>query len=426
MIHQELALVDDLTVAENIFLGDEPRHGWCIDWTALLTATKEVLERFHFHLDPELKVRQLGIGQKQLVEIARALSKESRILILDEPTAALSNSEVNQLMQILRQLRQCGVACIYISHKLDEVKEIADRITVLRDGETVVTMEAKDASTSDMIHHMVGREISELYPRRISARRDKIVLAVERLSAASRSHQSVRLQNISFSVRAGEVLGIGGLMGAGRSELLMHLYGLWGKRLGGNVSVLGQCYPFPSPRKSLRRGLVLITEDRKRYGLVLDQSVGWNVSLSSLQSITQHGLVSRVEETIRNAPMLDKLGVRKSSYEKAVCELSGGNQQKVVLSRNLLSDPEIVLLDEPTRGIDVASKLEIYDEINQLVAEDKAVVLVSSELPELIGMSDRIVMLHEGRIAGEFDRDQFRQETLMAAATGSELPSHSL
>ena len=417
VIYQELALVDEMTVAENIFLGCEPRRrGGLIDWPRMFREAQALLDRFKVGLDARARVADLGVGQKQLVEIVKALAKNSRILILDEPTAALAEHEVLILLDILRDLRARGIACIYISHKLDEVFALADRITVLRDGATVSTCAATETSKSRVIREMVGREIGDLFPRRVSAP-GEVVLRTEGLTVQDELEQT-RLHNIGFELRAGEVLGIGGLMGAGRTELLMHLFGAWGRRLAGTVELDGRRIDGLSPAQILRAGLALVSEDRRRYGLVIDQEIGFNLSLSSLDQFRRWGLLQHAHERLRNQEYFDSLKVRATGLEAVVGRLSGGNQQKIVLGKALMTSPRVVMLDEPTRGIDVGAKLEIYELVNRLTAEGKAVLLVSSELPELIGMSDRILMLHEGRIGGEFRREEATQERLMEAAMG--------
>ena len=416
VIYQELALVEEMTVAENIFLGCEPRRGgFFIDWPRIQKEARDLLQRFKVDLDPAARVSSLGVGQKQLVEIVKALAKNSRILILDEPTAALAEHEVRILLDILRDLRARGIGCIYISHKLEEVFSIADRITVLRDGSTVSTQNAAETSKTEIIRQMVGRELGDLFPRR-ATQPGETLLRVQNLSVAENDATTPRLHDINLELKAGEVLGIGGLMGAGRTELLMHLFGAWGRRLHGQVTLAGENLNRPTPEQSIQRGLVLASEDRRRYGLVLEHPIGFNLSLSSLQSITRGGFIRRNLETRRNQTIFNDLRIKATGLEAISGRLSGGNQQKIVLGKALLTEPSVILLDEPTRGIDVGAKLEIYEIINQLTAQGKAVLLVSSELPELIGMSDRIVMLREGRIGGEFSRAEATQEKLMQAA----------
>lgn len=418
VIYQELALVEEMTVAENIFLGREPRRwGAFIDWPRMYREAQALLDRFKVGLDPAAPVRTLGVGQKQLVEIIKALAKDSKILILDEPTAALAEHEVLILLGILRDLRKRGIASIYISHKLDEVFSIADRITVLRDGTTVSTKAAAETNKNEVIRHMVGREIGDLFPRHTSHAGD-VILQVENLSVKDEESGKTRLNNLSFELRAGEVLGIGGLMGAGRTELLMHLFGAWGNRVSGSVQLNERPLEGHTPETSIQNGLVLVSEDRRRYGLHLEHEIGFNLSLSSLANVTRGGFIQRNTEIRRNQDIFSSLRVKATGLDAIVGKLSGGNQQKVVLGKALLTEPSVILLDEPTRGIDVGAKLEIYEIINQLTAAGKAVLLVSSELPELIGMSDRILMLNEGRIGGSFARADATQEKLMAAAMG--------
>jgi D-xylose transport system ATP-binding protein len=425
VIYQELALVPEMTVAENIFLGNEPRRalGWTIDWDKVSTEAKRLMDRFGLAIPTEAIVSDLGVGHRQLVEIAKALSKDTRVLILDEPTAALTEQEVGVLLDILRDLKSRGIALIYISHKLDEVFAIADRITVLRDGQSITTLEAATTTKNEVIRHMVGRPIDDLFPRRAGSA-GPAKLAVENLAVEHAG--KLRIENVSFEVHAGEVLGIGGLMGAGRSELLMHIFGAYGRRAAGRVLLKGRPLgPGQSPTESIRRGLVLVSEDRKRYGLVLDLSIGFNMALSSLEDVATGpgslGLINDTRERRRNEEFFQSLRVKANGLETAVGTLSGGNQQKVVLAKALMTKPAVIFLDEPTRGIDVGAKLEVYELINRLTEAGQAVVLVSSELPELMGMSDRILMLAEGRPGGTFTRAEATQEKLLAAAMGGEL-----
>ncbi len=421
VIYQELALVEGMTVAENIFLGGEPRRFGLIDWARLFRDAQALLRRFEVDIDPAARCERLGIGQKQLVEIVKALAKNSRILILDEPTAALAEHEVQTLLKILGDLRRQGLSCIYISHKLDEVLSLADRITVLRDGTSVGTMAAAESSKHDIIRQMVGREIQDLFPKRREgdhAAAKKPAIDVVSLTVADAHTGKHVLRDISFSVAAGEVLGIGGLMGAGRTELLMHIFGAWGDRRSGRVLIEGRGLPPGDPVGALRYGLALVSEDRRRYGLILDKTINFNLSLSSLPRTSRRGFIDRNCEFERNRRTSDALRVKAPSLEAITGNLSGGNQQKVVFGKALLCEPRVIFLDEPTRGIDIGAKVEIYEIINRLTGEGKAVVLVSSELPELIGMSDRILMLHAGQVTGEFARAEATQERLLSSAMG--------
>lgn len=415
VIYQELALIREMTIAENIFLGSEPKRGLLIDWNLMYSKTRKLMQQFGLSLDPAAKVSDLGVGQQQLVEILKALSKNSKILLLDEPTAALAESEVEILLEIIRGLRQKGITCVYISHKLDEVFSIADRITVLRDGKSIISLKKEQTNKNEVIRYMVGREIKDLFPRR-TAEKGEVLLKVENLSVREPGKQKPVLDQISFEVRGGEVLGIGGLMGAGRTELLMHILGLHGERLSGAILVEGKPMQSYFPAEVIKNGLFLASEDRKRFGLLLTKSIGFNLSLASLKRFTKNNLINRNSEMKANQFFMNSLGIKPRGQETPVLVLSGGNQQKVVLGKALMTEPKVILLDEPTRGIDVGAKVEVYETINKLTAEGKGVVLVSSELPELLAMSDRILILSNGRIGGIFNRNEATQESIMNAA----------
>ncbi len=416
VIHQELLLVPEMTVAENLLLGGAPRRFGLLDWNALHAEARAVLDEAGIDLDPTARVADLGVGQRQLVEIAKAVRKKSRILILDEPTAALSEQEQSKLLELVERYRSAGVSCIYVSHKLDEVFRLADRITVLRDGKSVVSQGRAETSPEQVIRHMVGREIAELFPRR-KQQRGELLLSVRGLSVAPARGREALLDAIDFDVHAGEVLGIGGLMGAGRSELCMHLFGAWGERLRGSVELAGKALPPGRPETALKHGLALVSEDRKRFGLFPDASIGYHLTLSSLARFVRRGLIERQREYRAAQDLFDSLQVKARDLETKAAALSGGNQQKVVLGKALLTEPRVLLLDEPTRGIDVGAKVEVYELVNRLTAQGKAVLLVSSELAELLAMSDRILMLHKGRVSGCF-APSASQEALLAAALG--------
>jgi len=419
-ICQELSLVDEMTAAQNIFLGREPVRFGLIDWDVVNRESRRLLDSLGAGFAAETETRRLGVGQKQLVEIAKALGKRSRVLILDEPTAALSGQEAEGLLDLVRGLSRQGMSCVYVSHKLDEVFAIASRITVLRDGASVATLSTDQTTPQEIIRHMVGREIVDLYPRR-QPRPGATRLRVRDLDADPPAGVGPALKGISFEVRAGETLGIGGLMGAGRTELLLHLFGAWGRRVAGRVELDGAPLDRPTPGQAIERGLVLVSEDRKRGGLHLDQPIAFNLSLASLSRFRgPWGLINADAERNACQDVFRDVGIRAASLETAAAACSGGNQQKAVLGKALMARPRVLLLDEPTRGIDVGARAEIYDLISRLAAQGLAVVLVSSDLPELMAMSDRILMLAGGRMAGEFAAGALTQDELLAAAMGRE------
>jgi D-xylose transport system ATP-binding protein len=418
IIFQELSLVKELTVGENIFLGKEPARLGVIDWPRLYHQASKLLEDLHLTIDPRTETGRLGIGQQQLVEIAKALSKNARILVLDEPTAALTESEVETLFAILRKLKNRGVGMVYISHKLDEVFAMADRVTVLRDGRTVGTDDIGALTRDAVISKMVGREVGDIFPK-VEHERGDTVLEVRGLTASSADGAAKKLvDDVAFSVRAGEVLGIAGLMGSGRTELLTAIFGAWPGRVTGEILLNGSRVKISSPAEAIRRGIGFVTEDRKRYGLILEQTILDNMTLAGLRRISGTLLTDRPREAAAVRGPMTSLRVKAGSPLTVAGTLSGGNQQKVVLGKWLLTNPKVLFLDEPTRGIDVGAKQEIYAEINKLAKDGLAIVLVSSELPEVLGLSDRIIALHEGRVAGEFARAEATPETVMAAATG--------
>ena len=419
IIFQELSLVKELTVGENIFLGKEPSKLGVINWSELYHRTSKLLQDLNLDIDPRVPVGNLGIGQQQLVEIAKALSKEAKILVLDEPTAALTESEVEILFNILKKLKSRGVGMVYISHKLNEVFEMSDRITVLRDGKTVGTHNASDLTKDKVIELMVGREVGNIFPEPDHELGD-IVLEVKGLTAFSIDVASKRVvDNVSFHVRKGEVLGIAGLMGAGRSELLMSIFGAWPGRFSREIYVNGKQVSLDSPASAIGHGIGFVTEDRKRFGLILEQTILDNMTLAGLKRISGKFLTNRTKETMAASGPMQSLRVKANSPLTVTGTLSGGNQQKVVLGKWLLTNPKVLFLDEPTRGIDVGAKQEIYAEINKLAKTGLAIVLVSSELPEVLGLSDRVMVLHEGRVTGEFVRKEATPEKVMAAATGN-------
>jgi D-xylose transport system ATP-binding protein len=418
IIFQELSLVKELTVGENIFLGREPERLGVINWSELYHRASELLRQLNLRIDPRVKVGDLGIGQQQLVEIAKALSLNARILVLDEPTAALTESEVEVLFGILGRLRERGVGMIYISHKLDEVFRLSDRITVLRDGRSVATYRTRETTKNSVIAAMVGRDVEDVFPEP-HHRFGDVALRVTNVTAYSLDQSDRKVVNgVSFEVRKGEVLGIAGLMGSGRTELLMSVFAAWHGRYSREVQLNGRSVEINSPADAIRHGIGFVTEDRKRFGLVLDQTIRNNVTLARSSAISTRFIIDERADTAAADRAISSLRIKARSPLTVVGTLSGGNQQKVVLGKWLFTEPTVLFLDEPTRGIDIGAKQEIYSQINKLAQEGLAIVLVSSELPEILGLSDRIMVMHEGRVTGEFTRAEATPEKVMHAATG--------
>ena len=418
VIYQELSLVKELSIGENIFLGREPRRFGVIRWEELYRRAAELLRELNLPIDPRTPIRNLGIGQQQLVEIAKALSQDARILVLDEPTAALTDTEVETLFGILNSLRERGVGLIYISHKLNEVLRISDRVTVLRDGRTVGTSATRDLNEAEVIKLMVGREVGDIFPVMNHAQ-GEVVFEVNNISVEDPNvPRKMLVDDVSFSVKRGEVLGIAGLMGAGRSDLLMAIFGAHGGRVTGEVKIDGKKVRISNPAEAIKHGIGFVTEDRKRFGLLLEQSILNNMTLAGLLRISGRFVTSVDAEAAAGERAMKELRVKANSIFTIAGTLSGGNQQKVVLAKWLLTNPRVLFLDEPTRGIDVGAKQEIYAQINELARRGLAIVLVSSELPEVLGLSNRILVLHEGQITGEFTRAAATPEGVMACATG--------
>jgi D-xylose transport system ATP-binding protein len=421
VIAQELALVPDMSVAENVMLGREPVARGFIRWDRLRAAAREALARVGAEFDAERKVRSLGVGQQQLVEIARALDKRTEILVLDEPTAALTQSDARRLLGLLRDLSGRGVSLVYVSHRLEEVFSIADRITVLRDGRSIASEKTSDWTLDRVVAAMVGRPVSSLYPGP-KPPEGGVALSVEewRVTDADRSDRFV-IADVAFAVRAGEILGIGGLMGSGRTALLASLFGAGRSHVSGRLGVPGRQSrePFASPFEAIAAGLALVSEDRKRYGLVGTASVLENLTLSTLRRFARGALLDDAARAEAARGQVEALSIRTPSLAARVADLSGGNQQKVVLGKWLLAGPRILLLDEPTRGVDVSGKAEIHEIVCRLAAEGAAIVLVSSDLPELLALSHRVLVLKQGRPAAELAGAAATPEAVVAAATGS-------
>lgn len=424
IIHQELALVPMLSITENLFLGNEMSSFGVINWDEAHRRAKELIARVGLNAEPRALVNSLGIGQQQLVEIAKALAKDVKLLILDEPTASLNEKDSDTLLALMLELKAKGITSIIISHKLNEISRVADSITVIRDGNTVDVMDCRGGAVSEdrVVHAMVGRELSDRYPPRVPDIGGKM-FEVEGWSVADPEHPEVdRLQNIDFHIRRGEVVGIAGLMGAGRTELAMSLFGrAYGTRIRGKARLNGQEIDVSTVKKAIDHGIAYATEDRKGSGLVLGDGSARNISLANLPAVSSAGVIDEHEEASVATSYRQKLRIRCADVQQSVERLSGGNQQKVVLGKWLFSDPEVLILDEPTRGIDVGAKYEIYSVVNEIVAEGKCVLMISSEMPELLGTCDRIYVMNEGRLVGEFPIEDASQERIMHAIMKNEV-----
>ena len=407
-IYQEFNLVPYLSVAENIFLGREPVRYGLVDYNAMVVSGEAILAQLDIDLDVTTPVERLSVGFQQIVEIAKSLSEEVKILIMDEPSAPLTNKELEALFRMVRTLRDRGVSVVYISHRLEEVFELADRVTVLRDGRYIATRPVRDTSPEELIRLMVGRELATDYPRARPAA-GEVVMRVRNLG-------NEHLRDVSFDLHRGEILGIAGLVGAGRTEVARAIYGA-DPIASGTVTLRGKDVRFSSPGQAIAAGVGLIPEDRKRHGILALLTVRENITFSALRTFIRRLLIDRRRERRTAEEMGRRLRIKASSSEAPMLSLSGGNQQKVVLARTLLTDSEVVFFDEPTRGIDVGAKREIYHLMDELAAQGKGLVMISSEMPELLGMADRILVMAGGRITGELARDEFSQEAILTYAS---------
>ncbi|KMK77859.1 ABC transporter ATP-binding protein [Alkalihalobacillus pseudalcaliphilus] len=420
IIHQELALIPELSIAENIFLGNEQAKKGIINWRDTILKTKELLAKVNLRVDPEEKIKNIGVGQQQLVEIAKALSKEVKLLILDEPTSSLNEEDSENLLNLLREFQKQGITSVLISHKLKELLSIADRLTILRDGQTVHTLSVQEDKVTEpvIIKGMVGRDLSQLFPER-KAEIGDVYFEVKNWQVDHPITASKKLiSDLNLHVKKGEVVGLAGLMGAGRTEFAMSLFGrTYGKNISGEVFKDGQSIRVKTVDKAIENGIAYVSENRKEYGLILEESVRRNLTLANLTSISQAKVLNLHDEVKKAEELKERMNVKTPSIEQKVGNLSGGNQQKVVLGKWIHTEPDVLILDEPTRGIDVGAKFEIYKIINELAEKGKSILFISSELPELLGMCDRIYTLNRGQITGEVPIEEANQETLMTYMT---------
>lgn len=419
IIYQELALIPELTIYENIYFGHEIKKGGLIDWNETIVQATEMLKKVHVNANPDTKIKELGVGVQQLVEIAKAISKDVKLLILDEPTAALSETDCENLFEILRELKKQGVTCIMITHRLKEVVEIADTITVLRDGKTITSMDATEhkVEESEIIKHMVGREIGNIYPKREKKKIGDVCFELKNWSAYDPTKGKDILHNINLKVRKGEIVGIAGLMGAGRTEMALSIFGnTKNYHLKGDLLVNGVKKHIHSAGKAIDEGIAYVTEDRKGNGLILIQDIRSNMTLANLKALSKFSVINQNEEVNIANKYFKEVKMKASSIEQVVGTLSGGNQQKVSLAKWLFAAPDILILDEPTRGIDVGAKFEIYTLMNELVSQGMSIIMISSELLEVIGMSDRIYVVSDGRVTGELNGSEATEEKIMTFA----------
>jgi len=417
IIHQELALVPQLSIAENLFIGNERAKGGVINWRETFQKTEELLSKVGLHEAPSTLVDNIGVGKQQLLEIAKALSKDVRLLILDEPTAALSETDSQALLALMLELKAQGVTCIIISHKLNEVRQVADSITVIRDGATVSNLDARTEEITEdrIVRDMVGRDMADRYPPR-ERRVAEMLIEVSDWNVWHPEHRDRKvISNANFNVRAGEVVGIAGLMGSGRTELAMSIFGgSYGRNISGEVKLKGAIADLSDISKAINAGIAYVTEDRKSLGLVLDETIQRNTTLTNLPRVAKYGVINEGEESQVSEKYRKAMNIRTPSVFQRVVNLSGGNQQKVVLAKWLFSEPDVLILDEPTRGVDVGAKFEIYGIINKLSEQGKGVLMISSEMPELLGMCDRIYVMNEGELVGELTAAEASQERIMS------------
>lgn len=420
IIYQELALFPELPIYENIYFGHEIMNGKTIDWNETIVQSREMLKKVRLNIDPSIHVKKLNTGNQQLVEIAKALSKDCRLIIFDEPTSSLNEDDSQNLLDLMRELRDSGITCIMISHKLREVTAIADTITVLRDGATICSLDAKtdDISEANIIRNMVGRSLDNVFPKREHHEFGDVIFEIKNLTAEDPDTGREILHDVNINVRRGEIVGLQGLMGAGRTECALSVFGNpYGYKIkSGSVVIEGEETFFKSPRDAINHGLAYVSEDRKGNGLILIQDIRYNTTLVNLQALVKGIVIDDNEEIIVANDYKDRINIKAPSIAQKINNLSGGNQQKVQIAKWLFVEPKVLILDEPTRGIDVGAKFEIYSLMNKMVEEGMSIIMISSELPEVLGMSDRLYVMSEGYITGELSADEATEEKVMEMA----------
>ena len=422
IIYQELALVKEMNIGENVYLGNELlKKNKTIDWNLIMNKTSGYLKEIGLDINPMTPVLNLGVGQQQLVEIAKALAKNAKLLILDEPTAALTEAETDNLLAIMQQLKEKGVTCVFITHKLEEIFRVADTITVIRDGHSISTDPVENMTNDLMISRMVGRDMTERFPH-VNHEAGETIFEVKNWTVKDPELETRNLvDDVSFKLKRGEILGVAGLMGSGRTELAMSIFGCFRGYTSGQMFLEGKEIRTKNPMDAIKLGISYLSEDRKKYGLNMLMDIEDNITLSALDKISKGGVIDQSQKVVYANKYIDEMNIKTPSSRQMVVNLSGGNQQKVVLGKWLMTDPKILILDEPTRGIDVGAKYEIYTIMNKLIQNGVSIIMISSELPEVLGMSDRILVMHEGKMKAILDNKEITQEVVMTYATGGEV-----
>lgn len=419
MVHQELALIPELSVAENMFLGNMPLKNGMIDWDTIYLKAEETLQRLALDIDVKMKVKHLSVGHQQLVEISKAILMGGRIMILDEPTAPLTDREIEFLFKVLRQLKNEGITIIYISHRLEEIFSLTDKVSIMRDGKMIRTLKTSEVSEHDLVSYMIGREMEDFYPKD-ETKAGETLLSIENYSVPHPIYPDKKIvDDVSLKFRAGEIVGISGLLGAGRTELMSAIIGAYSKKGSGIVKIRNKPVNIKNPKQAIEEGIGFVSEDRKGNGLILNRSIGFNISLAALKRISKNRLLDKKKEENLACEMIQKLRIKTNNYENPVKSLSGGNQQKVVLSKWMATNPQILILDEPTRGVDVGAKYEIYSIMKELAKQNVAIVMISSDLQEVIGMSDRVYVMYEGKVASELSKEELTEKSVMQYAAGA-------